>query len=205
MMILVGQFDSPFVRRVAATMTYYGMQFDRHVLSVFQHSDEVRRLNPLGRVPALILDEGETLVDSAMIIDYLDEIAGPDVALTPPSGPQRRAVLRLATIAMGMSERVVALRTESVRRPAHLQSPEMIAHQANAIRESIDLLEREAVGPWMLGEEMTQADFAVTAALTHMTNRQEEYADLGPWPKIAAIRERGEALEAFRANPFMEG
>lgn len=90
MMILVGQLDSPFVRRVAATLSHYGLAFDRHVLSVFGDPDEVRRLNPLGKVPALIIDDGETLIDSAMIIDYLDELAGPDRALTPRSGPGDR-------------------------------------------------------------------------------------------------------------------
>ena len=59
MMILVGQFDSPFVRRVAATMGHYDIPFERHVLSVFGDRDEVLRLNPLGKVPALIIDDGE--------------------------------------------------------------------------------------------------------------------------------------------------
>jgi len=202
MMILVGQFDSPFVRRVAATMTHYGLPFDSHQLSVFGDSDEVRRLNPLGRVPALILDEGETLVDSSIIIDYLDELAPPEKLLTPRSGPMRRAVLRTATIAMGMSERAVQLRTEVVRRPAHLQSPEFIASYEDAIRQSIDLLQREAVSPWILGDGPTQADFAVTAALTHLTNRVEAYADLSAWPVLSAIRDKGEALEPFKNNPF---
>lgn len=202
MMILVGQFDSPFVRRVAATMTHYGLPFDRHALSVFGDSDEVRRLNPLARVPALILDEGETLVDSTVIVDYLDELAPVGKRLTPPSGPKRRAVLRLATIAMGMSERVVQLRTEVVRRPTHLQSPEFIAGFERAIRDSIELLEAEASAPWVLSDGPTQADFAVTSALTHLSKRMDDYADLSKWPKLAAIRDAGEGLEAFKANPF---
>ena len=205
MMILVGQLDSPFTRRCAATMTHYGMPFDRHALSVFSNTDEVRRLNPLGKVPALILDEGETLIESAMIVDYLDELAGPDRALTPPRGPRRRAVLRLAAIAMGISERAVQYRMETVRRPAHLQSPEVAAGYERSIRESLDFLKREALEPWSLGDEPTQADFALTAALTHLSSRVETFADLGAWPTLAGIRERGEGLEAFRANPFMEG
>lgn len=202
MMILVGQFDSPFTRRVAATMTHYGLPFDSHQLSVFGDSDEVRRLNPLARVPALILDEGETLVDSTVIIDYLDELAPDDKLLTPRSGPVRRSVLRLATIAMGMSERAVQLRTEVVRRPTHLQSPDFIDGYERAIRDSIDQLQREASAPWMLGEGPTQADFALTAALTHLSKRVDAYADLSAWPALAAIRDKGEELEAFKSNPF---
>lgn len=202
MMILVGQLDSPFVRRVAATMHHYDLSFDRHVLSVFGDRDEVVRLNPLGKVPALILEGEETLVDSAAIIDYLDELAPPDKLLTPRSGPARRRILRLSTVAMGMSERVVQLRIETVRRPEHLQFPEFVANYRRAIRDSLDLLEREALGPWMTGGEMTQADFSVVSATTHLVNRLEEFADLQAWSKLKHIRSACEDLDAFRAYPF---
>tara|TARA_R110000787_G_scaffold285461_1_gene401094 strand:- start:17260 stop:17889 length:630 start_codon:yes stop_codon:yes gene_type:complete len=209
MMILVGQLDSPFVRRVAATLSHYGLTFDRHVLSVFGDTDEVRRLNPLGKVPALIIDDGETLIDSAMIIDYLDEIAGPDRALTPRSGPGRRDVLRLATLFMGVSDRAVQLRIETVRRPQHLQNPEFIEAYKRALRASLDYLERDCGTPWAADASLvagpTQADFAATAALTHLSAKVPDFKNLNAWPKLAALRDAGEALDAFRDNPFVEG
>lgn len=205
MMILVGQLDSPFVRRVAATLSYYDMPFDRHVLSVFGDRDEVAHLNPLGKVPALIIDDGETLIDSAMILDYLDECADPERRLTPETGAERRLVLRLATIAMGISERAVQLRIETVRRPAHLQSKEFIEVYRRSIRDSMDFLEREAGAPWIGGTALSQADFALTAALTHLSGKIEEFSDLQAWPKLAAIRASGEALHPFKSNPFVEG
>ena len=52
---------------------------------------------------------------------------------------------------------------------------------------------------------MSQADFAATAALTHLSAKIDAYADLDGWPKLAAVREAGEALSAFRDNPFVEG
>ena len=85
-MILVGQLDSPFVRRVAVSMNFYGIAFERQVISVYADADAVRAVNPLGKVPALILDGGETLFDSQMILDHLDELAGPERALTPSAG-----------------------------------------------------------------------------------------------------------------------
>ncbi|HIC28961.1 MAG TPA: glutathione S-transferase family protein, partial [Rhodospirillales bacterium] len=57
-MILVGQLDSPFVRRVAVSMNIYGLPFERQVISVYADADAVRAVNPLGKVPALILDDG---------------------------------------------------------------------------------------------------------------------------------------------------
>ena len=73
-MILVGQYDSPFVRRVAITMNFYGLSFERRVLSVFTDFDEMLKVNPLGKVPVLELDNGELLFDSRLIIDYLDRL-----------------------------------------------------------------------------------------------------------------------------------
>ena len=70
-MILVGQNDSPFVRRVAVTLRHYGMAYQRKPLSVFADYDAVRALHPLGRVPILLLDGGETLADSAAILDAI--------------------------------------------------------------------------------------------------------------------------------------
>ena len=205
MMVLVGQLDSPFVRRVAATMTQYGLSFDRHSLSVFGDREEVMRLNPLGKVPALVLDGGETLIESAIIIDFLDDLAGEEIALTPRSGSRRRFILRIAAIAAGISERAVQIRSETVRRPLNLQNPEFVDSYLASIRTSLDFLERTVEGNWCCGEGPTHADFALTAGLGHLTARVEEFADISAWPKLAAVQEEGEKLEAFRANPFIDG
>ena len=71
-MLLVGQLDSPFVRRVAVSMTLLGVPFERDRASVFGNFEDVSRVNSLGRVPALVLDDGTVLVDSTAILDWLD-------------------------------------------------------------------------------------------------------------------------------------
>ena len=86
-MILVGQFDSPFVRRVAVTLNHYHMPYTRNPISVVRDVGEMQKINPLVRVPSLILETGEVLIDSTAIIDHLDEMAGPARALTPAHGP----------------------------------------------------------------------------------------------------------------------
>ena len=63
-MIFVGQMDSPFLRRVAVTMNFYGIPFERQLLSVFADQKAFRAINPLGKVPALVLDDDEVLFDS---------------------------------------------------------------------------------------------------------------------------------------------
>src|SRR4051795_12057298 len=81
-MMLVGVNRSPFTRRVAITLAVYGMPYEQLPFSGFNDRAEVRASNPLGRIPALILDDGEVLVDSGAIIDHLDEAFGRDRALT---------------------------------------------------------------------------------------------------------------------------
>ena len=80
-MILVGQFDSPFVRRVAVTLHHYQLRFERNRLSVFDPGNG--RDQSAVRIPSLVIDGDETLYDSAAILDYLDELVGPQKALMP--------------------------------------------------------------------------------------------------------------------------
>ena len=82
-MILVGQYDSPFVRRVAVSLRVLGFDYEHDTRSVFGDFEAMRQVNPLGRIPSLVLDGGEVLIDSAAILDWLDETVGPDRALLP--------------------------------------------------------------------------------------------------------------------------
>ena len=105
-MQLLGRYLSPFVRRVATTLGIYEIPFESLPL---QHTGDdaprLRALNPVGRVPALVLDNNEVIVDSAAILDYLDREVGPDRALTPASGPDRNRALSLLGIATGSMEK----------------------------------------------------------------------------------------------------
>ena len=85
-MILVGQYDSPFVRRVAVSLRLLGFAYEHDTRSVFGDFESMRRTNPLGRIPSLVLDDGEVLIDSAAILDHLDETVGPARALVPARG-----------------------------------------------------------------------------------------------------------------------
>src|ERR1700694_2767235 len=87
-------FDSPFVRRVAVSMNLLGLKFDHRTWSVGKDCELTRQFNPRGRVPTLVQPDGEALFESAAILDLLDEYAGPDRALLPRSGKDRREALR---------------------------------------------------------------------------------------------------------------
>src|SRR6476646_1396334 len=106
-MILIGQYDSPFVRRVAIAMRLYGLPFEHRPWSTFGDADKIAPYNPLRRVPTLVLDDGEALIESTMILDYLDDRVGPDRAMIAPRGDARRRHLRSCALEMGLGAKRV--------------------------------------------------------------------------------------------------
>src|SRR5882672_3316628 len=110
-------FDSPFVRRVAVSMNVLGMAFEHRNWSISKDFEIIRQFNPLGRVPTLVLPDGEALIESSAILDFLDERAGPERALLPHSGKERRQALRILAVATGAAEKGVAQVYETAFRP----------------------------------------------------------------------------------------
>jgi glutathione S-transferase len=166
-MLLIGVNRSPFTRRVAITLNIYGVPFEQRALSGFDNRAEVRASNPLGRIPALVLDSGgETLIDSNAIIDHLDEVYGHDRPLTPPGGADRRAVLKVAAIMMGACEKCLHAAYERNRRPPEkLYQPwidDCMAQVRNALVAVDAMIDPKK--PYLLLERLTQADVAAVVA-----------------------------------------
>ncbi len=205
-MILVGRYDSPFVRRVAVALHHYGLPFRRRVISTYDDFDAVLAVNPLGKVPALELADGTALVDSTYILDYLDDLVGPDRSLVPPTGAARAAVQRHVAVALGLTEKSVEYRTETMRRPPDKVVADRVARVARQIAAALAWLEKRASAEgWLCGEAMTQAD--VTAAIA-VTNLQHKTPDLIPvelHPTLTAFARRCETLPPFRAAAYKAG
>src|ERR1700719_3728571 len=98
-MILIGQYDSPFVRRTAIALKLYGLPFEHRPWSTFAEGDKIAPFNPLRRVPTLVLDSGEALIESAAILDYLDDLVGAEKAMIAARGPERRHALKICALA----------------------------------------------------------------------------------------------------------
>ena len=108
-MILIGQYDSPFVRRVGIALTLYRMPFEHRPWSTFGDAEKIRPYNPLTRVPTLVLDDGEVLIESHSILDYLDSLVPAADRLFPVAEPARHQALKVAALATGVSEKAVSL------------------------------------------------------------------------------------------------
>jgi glutathione S-transferase len=200
-MQLVGRYLSPFVRRVGATLHLYGMDYE-HVPMATQGEDRsrIQSLNPVTRVPALVLDDGEVLVDSAAILDYLDEQVGPERALTPAVGPARRRVLKLCVVAAGAAEKAVLTVYENRFRPPekrHAPWVEMVGGQA---RDALQWVDGQIGGTWLTGESMTQADVTAACVVGFIKATNPELYQSLHCPALVALSERAEALPAFKAT-----
>ena len=120
-MFLIGQYDSPFVRRTAIALRLYCLPFEHKPWSTFGDAEKVAAYNPVRRVPTLVLDDGEALIESGAILDYLDELVGPEKAMIARSGPERRKHLRITALATGLADKAVSLVYERVLRKEQLK------------------------------------------------------------------------------------
>jgi glutathione S-transferase len=206
-MILIGMFDSPFVRRVAVSMKLLGVEFEHRNWSVGKDFERIRQYNPLGRVPTLVLPDGEALIESSAILDFLDDRAGPERALLPRSGKDRRDALRLMAVATGAAEKGVAQVYETVFRPPEKRfSPwtDRCAAQMHAALAELDRVSRERLsgpgaGGWLIGDRLSQADITATCVYTFLGDALAINRAGAAYPALAAIAARCEALPEFRA------
>ncbi len=196
-MILIGQFDSPFVRRVAVTLHCYDIAYTRQPWSVFSNMKEMRGVNPLVRVPALILDSGETLIDSGAIIDHLDELAGPDCALTPRTGIARRQVLQTVALATGAMEKTMKTFLERYFHNQETISRDYEGRMLGQLSGALDHLEMQCGTMWFDGQKMTQGDVSITCLIGYLKTRLPDAWRPLIYPKLTALADHCETLEVF--------
>ncbi len=206
-MILIGMFDSPYVRRVAVSLQHLAMPFEHRNWSVGRDFDRIRRFNPLGRVPTLVLEDGSALLESAAILDYLDELVGPERALLPVSGPSRRAALQIMALATGAADKGVLQIYESAFRPEEKRHAPWTERCRTQMRAALEALERHAAergAAWLAGPHYTQADVSVGCVLGFLNAALGVNRDGSEFPALARFAARCEALPAFRAVPVPE-
>jgi glutathione S-transferase len=201
-MLLVGVNRSPYTRRVAITLRIYGIPFEQREVSGFGDRAEVRNWNPLGRIPALVLDSGEALVDSGAIIDHLDEVYGRDRSLTPAAGADRRAVLRVAALMMGACDKALqAAYHRNHSPPEKLHQPwldDCSAQVANALAAVDAMMDPDS--PYLLLGRLTQAD--VTAFVAERLARAGQFGidTDAQMPRLRALTKRLAQEPAFSST-----
>ena len=205
-MILIGQYDSPFVRRVAIALKLYDIGYAHRPWSTFGDADRIAPYNPLRRVPTLVLDNGESLIESAAILDHLDELVGPSRAMIANSGEPRRHALKICALATGLGDKSVSLFYERALHQA--TSDQWIARCRAQISDVLAVLESgraEARSRFWFGDVIGHADIAVACALRFTREAHAGLFDEQCWPALTAHAAACEGLPVFReiAQPFL--
>jgi glutathione S-transferase len=199
-MKLIGRYDSPYVRRVGVSLHAHAISFELLPLSPFSQAPQLRKLSPIGRMPALILTNGEVLIESAAILDYLDDVVGPNRALLPVAGEPRRRCLRILASATAACDKAIAISYER-RRPSERIFLDWIARcrtQLNAALAELDTFKRSC---WPIHDRLMQIDITTVCMLGYV-RRVEPGALLdGRYPCLEELAARCEQHSAFKACP----
>ncbi|MEI9942272.1 MAG: glutathione S-transferase family protein [Pseudomonadota bacterium] len=201
-MILIGQYDSPFVRRVAVALHFYGVPFEHRPWSVWADAAKIAQHNPLRRVPTLLLEDGSALVETFAILDSVDELASSTGAalLVPRSGTLRRDILRVAALAGGIADKAVTLLYSALdlMRPSQTWAERC----RTQIVESLALLESERArshSPYWFGETLSHADIALACGYRFTCEAHPGLVARERFPSLTAQADHCEALPEFKA------
>jgi glutathione S-transferase len=197
-MILIGQYDSPFVRRVAITLQLYKLNYEHRPWSAVGDADRLAEINPLMRVPTLVTTDGTVVTDSGTIIQILDHLAGFGAFLSR-NWPQQGAVLRLAAFAAGVADKGVALLYEKAFHKEALPAWHMrMIKQVEATLAMLDHERAQSKTPWLFGERLSHADIMIGATWCFLREAHPGQFDLD---RFKALKKHGkdcDALPEFR-------
>jgi len=199
--------DSPFVRRVAITMQVLGIDYQYRPLSIFESFEEFRSVHPLVKAPTLVCDDGEMLVDSTLIIDYLELLVGPEKSLMPNDASARRTALQQIGEALVAMEKVIQLVDEKTQRPADVQHEPWINRLEQQVISAAGLMEAsveaaiESGNDWLSGTDPMQADITTAVAWDFIRRVASSTIRSANHPYLIEYSERAEALPAFLACP----
>ena len=192
---LVGRLLSPYVRRIAVTLNLYNMPFERLIISAIDDEAVREKINPVGRVPAFVLSETETIVDSNAILDHLDELAGDD-SLIPKSGFPRRQTLHQLALATGAIDRAMGANAERRRQPP---DDDRLKRQLRQCKNGFTALEAllDSDAHYFGGNKIGQADVTIVVGMTFIEHIFPGTLPPAEMPKLHTLAARLESLPAF--------
>lgn len=205
-MKLIGNYLSPYTRRVAISLTALEIPFEIDLLSPFNRPGPVREHNPLIRIPTLVLDNGEALFESHVILDAIDQIVGPKRSLTPCQGKKRRQVMKVTAVGTGSCDKAVwALYEGRFHPPEKIHQP-WIDHNESQVLSGLSFLNKIAEPivnrGWMAGtKSMSQADITSVVAFSFVNAVRPNLEVTERVPFLAKFADRCEAMDIFRATP----
>ncbi len=197
-MKLIGALTSPYVRKVRVVMAEKKLDFQL-VLEDVWGNDAILKSNPLGKVPCLVLDGGEAVFDSRVIVEYLDTLS-PVGKLIPPSGRERTEVRTWEALSDGLLDAAILARLEAnwSGRTAEQRSTTWIDRQMRAVHNAVKSMS-QGLGdkPFCAGNHYTLADVAVGCALGYLDFRFAHIDWRGPYPNLHKLYDKLAARQSF--------
>ena len=190
-MKLIGSLTSPYVRKVRVVMAEKKLDFQLLLEDVW-NTDAVLKYNPLGKVPCLVMEGGEAVFDSRVIVEYLDTLS-PVGKLIPPSGRERVEVRTWEALADGLLDAAILARLEATwpERGDGERSQAWIARQMSRVHATLKAFS-QGLGekPWCSGIHFTLSDVAVGCALGYLDFRFAQIDWRGEYPNLARLSEK---------------
>ena len=205
-MKLIGNFLSPFSRRVAVSMNVLDIPYEMETITALDSPEKIQPHNPLGRVPTLVLDDGEIIVESYAILDYLDECAVENKRLVPVKGSKRRRVMKDTAIGVGSMDRAQWAAYEFRTRPEDKVHPPWAKHNdARAIAGLVFLDGLAAFAGttgWLSGSpKMSQSDITAVVAYSFISKVRPNLSLATAVPALSTFAKRCERMPQFLASP----
>ncbi|MCU0119968.1 glutathione S-transferase [Pseudomonas sp. B2M1-30] len=200
-MKLIGMLDSPYVRRVAICAKRLGITLDHDPVSVFRHFERFQQINPVVKAPTLVLDDGEVLIDSTLILDYLEALSGK--TLLPSDLSQRSKALRLIGLGLAACEKAVQLYYERNLRPAEIQYQPWVERVESQLAAAFTALEHElSQQPLPTDGSLAQDGITLAVAWSFTGLVVPDQISAERFPRIAQYTAYAESLEAFTSTPM---
>jgi len=197
-MKLVASKTSPYARKIRIILAEKKLAFEFAGENVWDPATRIGDYNPLGKVPALVTDEGETLFDSPVIAEYLDGLGG--TRLLPAGGIERARVKRQEALGDGIADAGIAVFLERKREAAR-QDGAWIERQLGKVRSGMAAIEKELGDkPYLGGESPSLGDIACGCALFWAEFRMPELGWRAKHPTLDAWARRLEARPSFSST-----
>ncbi|MFZ2854101.1 MAG: glutathione S-transferase [Rhodocyclaceae bacterium] len=182
-MKLIGTLTSPYARKARVVLAEKKIEYDFELDSPWTPESQVANVNPLGKIPVLVLDDNTVLFDSRVIVEYLDNVA-PNNKLMPAPNRERTEVKRWEALADGVCDAAALIFLER-KRPPKQQSADWIARQEDKIARGLEFMSTQlGENTWCMGTHFSLADIAAGCALGYLAFRfpqiewREKYANL---------------------------
>ncbi len=200
-MILYGRNLSPFARRVAIWCALQGREVERRELTVMgEDFEKIREVNPVARVPALVLDDGTKLIEAWAICDWLEETAPEGRRLTPEHGAARMDCLQRLALASATAEKAVAMVYERNRRPEELHWHDWQKRVAGQVQGGLAELDARVPGEgWSGARGPDGGDIGAVIAYQFVEATNPWLLEPG-YPRLKALAERGMAIDVIAAT-----